>query len=272
MKLGKILVLSLVLSMLGGTAQIEAANKMNNVTSNQYKYLISFEKVQEIALKKVPGAVITDVELDKERNLFVYDIDMNLNGVKYEIKINAKTGSGISVKKQGSVISSSKTVPSTNSQKTATSSKNTIGAERAKQIALNKVPDGEVIYLKQDRDDGKTIYEGKIIKGTTEYEFDIDAYSGVVLNWDVDYNKHQSNVNSKKQTTTVTQNTIGAARAKEIALVKVPNGQVVYLRQDRDDGRTVYEGKIIEGTTEYEFDIDAYSGDILNWDVDHIYD
>lgn len=259
MKLTKLLVLSLALSMFGGSVHVEAANKVNNVTSNQYKYLISFEKAQEIALKKVPGAVITEVELDRERNLFVYDIDMNMNGVEYEIKLNAKTGAGISAKKQ---------MRGNGSSKTATSSKHTIGAGRAKQVALNKVPDGEVIYLKQDRDDGRLIYEGKIIKGNAEYEFDIDAYSGDILKWDENYNKNQTDKPSKK----TSANHISADRAKEIALNKVPGAKVVSLKLDKDDSRLIYEGEMYKGNYEYEFEIDAYSGEILNWDSDHIYD
>lgn len=77
--------------------------------------------------------------------------------------------------------------------------------------------------------------------------------------------------NMNNQSTT-TNNLIGIERAKQIALNEVPGGEVVYLREDKDDGRIIYEGKIIEGHIKYEFDIDAYSGAILDWDKDHIYD
>ena len=41
---------------------------------------------------------------------------------------------------------------------------------------------------------------------------------------------------------------------------------IVKLHLDREDGRMVYEGKIIYNNTEYEFDIDAITGDIVSWE------
>ena len=64
---------------------------------------------------------------------------------------------------------------------------------------------------------------------------------------------------------------IGVARAKEIALKKVPganDSHVTEVHLDREDGRMVYEGKIYYNGLEYEFDIDAVSGKIVKWDID----
>ena len=41
---------------------------------------------------------------------------------------------------------------------------------------------------------------------------------------------------------------------------------------DYDDNRPEYEGKIIYGNMEYEFTIDANTGEILEWDMDSVYD
>ena len=38
---------------------------------------------------------------------------------------------------------------------------------------------------------------------------------------------------------------------------------------DYDDGRTEYEVEFIQGTTEYEYTIDAFSGEILERDIDN---
>ena len=37
------------------------------------------------------------------------------------------------------------------------------------------------------KDDGHIIYEGEIHYGNAEYEFEIDAASGTILEWTVDY-------------------------------------------------------------------------------------
>ncbi len=62
---------------------------------------------------------------------------------------------------------------------------------------------------------------------------------------------------------------ITAERAKEIALEKVPGAKTEDIRKfkkDRDDGRYVYEGEILYNKTEYDFEIDAQSGEIISWD------
>ena len=64
---------------------------------------------------------------------------------------------------------------------------------------------------------------------------------------------------------------IGESRARAIALSRIPgakNRHVVKLKLDREDGRMVYEGKVLYNGLEYEFDIDAVTGRVVSWDVD----
>ncbi len=62
--------------------------------------------------------------------------------------------------------------------------------------------------------------------------------------------------------------------AKQIALSKVPGASSDHIRikEDYDDGRLTYEGKIIFNQMEYEFEIDAATGNITDWDAESIYD
>ncbi|UQT50902.1 hypothetical protein M5E87_13915 [Flavonifractor plautii] len=54
---------------------------------------------------------------------------------------------------------------------------------------------------------------------------------------------------------------------------KSPSGaSVVRCHLDWDDGRYIYEIKMVSGTMEYECDINAATGVITDWDVDSIYD
>lgn len=61
-------------------------------------------------------------------------------------------------------------------------------------------------------------------------------------------------------------------QAKDIALARVPgaNASHVYkAHTDYEHGRKIYEGKIYFNGVEYEFEIDAATGEVLDWDVDH---
>ncbi len=61
----------------------------------------------------------------------------------------------------------------------------------AKQIALNhaNLKAGEVRFTKThtDREDGRRVYEIKFRKGTTEYEYEIDAGTGAIRDFDIDH-------------------------------------------------------------------------------------
>lgn len=68
---------------------------------------------------------------------------------------------------------------------------------------------------------------------------------------------------------------ISEATAKQTALSRVPGAtaaNIYKFKLDFDDGRWEYEGEIRYGTMEYEFTIDATTGNIIEWDADSIYD
>ena len=75
---------------------------------------------------------------------------------------------------------------------------------------------------------------------------------------------------SAQTTAAAQQNVIGDAKAKQIALDRVSGAKEFHL--ETDDGRQVYEGEIRYNDKEYDFEIDAVSGDVVNWEEDSIYD
>ena len=70
-------------------------------------------------------------------------------------------------------------------------------------------------------------------------------------------------------------NYIGEDKALEIALADagLSSGQVsnakAHLDYDDDRGRYEYEVKFYQGTTEYDYDVDAITGDITDKDIDY---
>ena len=66
------------------------------------------------------------------------------------------------------------------------SSNSYIGVNRAKNIALKKVPGANSSHVKEihlDRENGRMVYEGEIYHNGWEYEFDIDAVTGAIVKW-----------------------------------------------------------------------------------------
>lgn len=150
-----------------------------------------------------------------------------------------------------------------------------IGVERAKSIALAHagLTSGQVTFVKAklEFDDGRWEYEIEFISGNyQEYDYEIDARTGAILKYDYEVESWAP----PSQNTNGTQ--IGIERAKSIALnhagLSASQVRFVKARLDFDDGRWEYEIEFISGAWEYEFEIDAYSGAILSYERDSIYD
>ena len=146
-----------------------------------------------------------------------------------------------------------------------------IGVDKAKEIALADagVNAADAVFLKArlDRDDGRLEYEVEFYSGSREYDYDIDALTGTIRSsdWEVDgfdlYDDDRTQVSA--------DNVITAEQAKAIAKAQAPStATVVKCELDRDDGRWVYELELRDGRTEYECDINAVTGVILDWEVD----
>ncbi|NLY46152.1 MAG: hypothetical protein GX053_09225 [Tissierella sp.] len=139
-----------------------------------------------------------------------------------------------------------------------------IGEAKARKIALELV-NGEIVEFKlNDYDDGDddTEYEVKIIANGYKYEIEIDAYTGKVLEFERD---GKANIKDNKQL-------IGEAKARKIALDLV-NGKIVKFElddyDDDDDDDPKYEIEIIADGHEYEIEIDAYTGKVLEFEKDN---
>jgi uncharacterized membrane protein YkoI len=67
-----------------------------------------------------------------------------------------------------------------------------IGPDKAKAVALGDAGFTATqvtrLQCKLDREDGRTVYEVEFRYGVTEYEYDIDAYTGAIVSKDVDWN------------------------------------------------------------------------------------
>jgi uncharacterized membrane protein YkoI len=63
---------------------------------------------------------------------------------------------------------------------------NYIGVEAAKKIALVKVPGATITEISLEHDDGKVEYDGEMYLNNTEYDFSIDAVTGVISDWEAE--------------------------------------------------------------------------------------
>ena len=141
-----------------------------------------------------------------------------------------------------------------------------ISREKAMEIALADAGTAEssVRFVRSDldRDDGRMIYDVEFYDDGTEYDYEIDAYTGDILSKDRDaeyWNGRGSREGSVDDDT-----------ALEIALADaaVSDPERVKVKLDRDDGRLQYEVEFCTADGEYEYVIDADNGRIIEAGMD----
>ena len=163
-----------------------------------------------------------------------------------------------------------------------------------------------------DYEDGRYVYDVEFYKGLAEYDYEIDAYSGAIMSYDFDIegyavapNEAAPAAGASTSSATVGESSVTAAapaapvaqgpapapaqapaasagtitldEAKKIALKQAgisSENSVIFTETsfEYDDGRAEYQIDFIYGTTEYEVEIDATTGAIIEYDVESIYD
>lgn len=150
-----------------------------------------------------------------------------------------------------------------------------ISEAEAKEIAYKQVPGaaqtGNAIVIKEF-DDFRMVYEIQFNYENVFYEFQIAARNGKILDQDMDGvtthtqdNPGQGQTGVAQQDSQAAQSDIGIEAAKEIALSQVSGaaaGDITEAKDDSEHGKLVYEIEIQYDGQEYDFDIDAATGNI----------
>lgn len=226
---------------------------------------ISEEEAASIALAEVSGATENDIRIHKDiddgRN--IYEGSIYYDGVEYDFEIDAQSGQIID---WSSEMDDDRWINAGNDM---------ISVEEASAIALAEVEGASEndLRIHKDFDDGRNIYEGSIYYNGVEYDFEIDGQSGQIIDWGSEMDDDRwddDNWNNSQSSGSV----ISEKKAKNIALGQVQGAtdQNIRIHMDNDDGRQIYEGDIIYNGMEYEFEIDAQSGDIIDWSSESAYD
>lgn len=158
------------------------------------------------------------------------------------------------------------------SSKTESGANNTansrISEEEARSIALKDAGVSEQdisgIRIKLEKDDGIQQYEVDFYAGDREYDYDIDASTGKILSKDMEIDDDFRRSDASQPADLA----LSEEDAIKMALEKVPQAakENVRIHLDYDDGKAIYEGSIIYDGVEYDFEIDASTGVLLEWE------
>ncbi len=139
-----------------------------------------------------------------------------------------------------------------------------LNKNQATAIAYNHagVSADSVTYCKVEMEQEKDgmIYEIDFIAGSADYEYEIDAATGNIIDCECEEAPRSHDDTSK--------GFIGSEKAKEIAFsikgVKASEVSVVDVELGRENGMIIYEVEFHHNGKKYEVEIDAVSGAIID--------
>lgn len=245
-------------------------------TGRQASY-IDMESAKTAALTAAQvdssDASFTKAELEQDDGTAYYEIEFtDAEGRHSRYAIDAMTGVVIEYQQsQGPA-----TAPEATAQQSAAPSR--ISEDEAKRIALEDAGVAESstmpMAVELDYDDGVAVYDVEFVVyaddgAVKEYDYEIDATTGAIRSMDNEVERIEYT-----QGTIHSTDYLSEQEVRGIALAKVPGAtdSDISLHLDEDDGRLRYEGRIVYQGMEYEFEIDAYSGAIREWDAESVFD
>lgn len=157
--------------------------------------------------------------------------------------------------------------------------------DTAVSIALEHAGVTEASFhrVELDYEDGREVYEIEFFSGNTEYDYTVARDTGEILSYDQDIEgwglgqgNGQGNGNGRQNgrgnsTSSTAAGPITLEEAVQLVLDRVPgaSSEDVRIQLEEEDGRQVYEGEVICNRAEHEFEIDAATGDFIQWSVDY---
>ena len=273
---------------LTGCSNTPTANQPQS--SQQQAAYISMEQAQETALDAAKidtaDADISSATLSEVAGVTCYKVEFTSGDHAYSYSINAENGEVLEMSSREQSTSAASTdedtqtvapsaVPSADTStapaQTAPNTNTSTGAvdeAKAQEIALAhagvSAADATITKSKLDYDDGRQVYEIEWYANGAKYDYEIAVATGEIVN---------SGYEAKTVVGTGNSATVSEATAKQTALARVScatEKDIYEWKLDYDDGCPEYEGKIIYGGTEYEFTIDAASGNITEWDAESL--
>jgi len=158
---------------LAGALALGGVALTDNPVEAAPKGFITMEKARTIAVKAVGGNV-TDIELKRKNTGGIYEVEVQSKGFEFDLIIDAKSGKILKKEKDD-----------LDDDDVIAFNKKFITPAAAEKIALKKA-NGTVVKVALENDENRVIYEIEVENGAYEYQFDIDAISGKILEFDKD--------------------------------------------------------------------------------------
>lgn len=244
---------------------IESVTQSGAASNKAY---ISQEKALNVVYNHagmtMEDVVEMEIEFDSKHGTLIYEVEFETATKEGEYEIDAVTGEILKAELKN--------------RDNAKADSGYIGVTAAKETALAHagVTAGDILEIKieLDSDDHIMIYHVEFETGTKKYTYKIHAVTGAVVTSEAKDQKNGTSKNNSSSVSSENSSYIGEAAAKKAALAYagVAESNTAYIKcyLEYEDGKPAYYCVEFKADkTEYEYEIDLYSGTVLDCEVEN---
>lgn len=241
-------------------------------------------KAQEIAFAdagvKAELVKLQKCKLDEDDGRWVYEVDFKAGKDKYDYEIDAVSGAILSRKIDLAEKAAEPEMPQTPAVPELLAEKKVLSS--VYKDAGVKEKDVILVKCELDEDDSFWVYEVEFYTEDSGYDYEVNAENGEILSRDTERfekegtgdekdkaNEKGEKKENRKQSKDFVTEEKALKNACKTAEVKQAEASGVECELDEEDGVWIYELSFRVGRAEYEFEIDAQSGDVLAWQQDN---
>ena len=127
------------------------------------------------------------------------------------------------------------------------------------------------IETKADKSETVPHYDIEFVAGSKEYDYEIALSDGKILKREAEESAFSANKSAKTETNKVGYIGVDAAKAAALKKASLSSSQVKFkeAKLDFDGGTAHYDIEFISGSCEYEFEIDAVTGDTVKYQKEY---
>ncbi len=244
-------------------SMVEGSYDVDKLANNVYSYLKN-ENLESSILTQNLDTTSYDKDLSKKYNISVSRVKLIRSILNKNSLYNFEELSKLSTNELNILANTTYNKTEEVSTVGTASKSNYISIDDAKKIVFDdsKVSSDTVknLEIEYDYDDGIMVYDIEFISNNTEYDYEIDAKTGKII---------EREVESKKVSTSTSKNYLSKEKIKEIVLnkTKVKDYYDYEIEFEFKSGKAVYEVEFETKDKEYDIELDAVSGNIIKYET-----
>ena len=219
-----------------------------------------------------------EIELDDEHGIWVYEVEFKAGNIEYDYVVNAVTGEII--KSETEVDDDPTAAPGT-PRPTQQPGSEFLSEDEIRAIVFShagvNANDVREFEIELDDEDGIWVYEVDFKAGSIEYDYVVNAVTGAIIRVETEIDDDPTAAPGTPRPTAQPTQQPGSELLSEDEIraivfshagVNANDVREFEIELDDEDGIWVYEVEFESGRHEYSYEVNALTGEIIDYEID----